>query len=203
MKKLDQNKQRIYFDRFHTDALNSNQLTFQNVLSWATSKVRRLSPSNLILLCLCDISFWYNYISEIKSSIHDDAMNLNDKCFSRHQFVQKSTTCSSECKCGEGAIHGCAASTLDGVLSSSLMPLMFSPLADGQDKLLKRRVAGLCTYVLVADAYVHTLLCFLYQNHLDTATIKHRSTYRYWEALRHDTHSYDNSNKTHHEINNK
>ena len=44
----------------------------------------------------------------------------------------------------------------------------FSP----PDKLLKRRVAGLCTYVLVADAYVHTRLCFLYQNHLDTATIK-------------------------------
>ena len=72
-------------------------------------------------------------------------------------------------------------------------------LADRQDKLLKRRVAGLRTYVLTC-----MLACASFiRDHLDTATIKPSSTYRYREALRHDTHSYDNSNnKTHNKINN-
>ena len=45
LKNLDRNKQRIYFDRFHSGALRSKVHTFQNVVIGVTSKVRQ-APIN-------------------------------------------------------------------------------------------------------------------------------------------------------------
>ena len=45
----------------------------------------------------------------------------------------------------------------------------FSP----PDKLLKRRVVGLCTYAFMyPSAYLYACSCFFIKDHLDTATIK-------------------------------
>ena len=65
MKILDQNKQHIYFDRFHSGALNSILLTFHNVMKCVTS-LQGKTGSKLFHFVVLIVIFHFDIFISVK-----------------------------------------------------------------------------------------------------------------------------------------